>query len=345
MRTTFVSTASLLNTPRTGIARMQSDLVRLNNEVISGRMSDVGLSLGANTGRSLTLHIDTQALASLVASNGTVTTRLEQTQSALDTMLTGANDFLKQIITNKDAAAAPGAIKQLAQSALSGFISNANASDGHDYLFGGINSATPPLADYGSGPGAAVSAAFQAAFGMAPDDPAVASISGADMSAFLDTAFSDLFADPAWGTTWSSASSQVMANRIAPGETIDSSVSANEPAMRKLAMIYSMVASLGVDKLGADARQAVLDKASSVVGDAVSDLTSLQAGIGTTQNRVKDATDRLTAQQAIIERRIGVLEGVDPAEAKIKIDTLSTQIEMSYSLTAKLLQMSILNYV
>jgi flagellar hook-associated protein 3 FlgL len=136
-----------------------------------------------------------------------------------------------------------------------------------------------------------------------------------------------------------------MTIRIAPGETIVSSGSANEPAMRMLAMVYSVVASLGVDKLGADARQAVLDKASSVVGDAVSDLTSLQAVIGTTQNRVKDATDRLTAQQAIIERRIGVLEGVDPAEAKIKIDTLSTQIEMSYSLTAKLLQMSILNYV
>jgi len=29
----------------------------------------------------------------------------------------------------------------------------------------------------------------------------------------------------------------------------------------------------------------------------------------------------------------------------VKIDTLSTQIEMSYSLTAKLLQMSLLNYV
>ena len=37
--------------------------------------------------------------------------------------------------------------------------------------------------------------------------------------------------------------------------------------------------------------------------------------------------------------------GVDPAEAKVKIDTLTTQLEMSYSLTAKLLQLSIINYV
>ena len=32
-------------------------------------------------------------------------------------------------------------------------------------------------------------------------------------------------------------------------------------------------------------------------------------------------------------------------EAKTKIDSLSTQLEMSYSLTAKLMQLSLINYV
>jgi flagellar hook-associated protein 3 FlgL len=306
-------------------------------------MEDVGLNLGAGTGRSLTLHVDTRALASLVASNNTVATRLQQTQSALDTLMAGANTFLQQLVINKDARAA-GTIQPLAESALAGFLSNANASDGHDYLFAGINSAMPPLADYDSGPGAAIDAAFLARFGISQSDPGVAAIPGADMADFLDTAFADLFADPDWNTNWSSASSQAMTSRIAPSETVDTSVSANETAMRKLAMAYSMVAKLGVEGLGADAREAVFNKAISVIGDAVTGLTTLQASVGTTQNRVKDTTTRLTAQQTIIEQRIGVLEGVDPAEAKIRIDTLSTQIEMSYSLTAKLLQMSILNY-
>ena len=65
---------------------------------------------------------------------------------------------------------------------------------------------------------------------------------------------------------------------------------------------------------------------------------------GACRAQVSSATDRVKAQQAIVEDRIGTLEGVDPAEAKVKIDTLTTQIEMSYSLTAKLLQISILNY-
>ena len=62
------------------------------------------------------------------------------------------------------------------------------------------------------------------------------------------------------------------------------------------------------------------------------------------QNQVTDATNRLKAQQTILQTRIGTLEGVDPAEAKVQIDQLTTQIEMSYSLTGKLLQISLLNY-
>ena len=62
------------------------------------------------------------------------------------------------------------------------------------------------------------------------------------------------------------------------------------------------------------------------------------------QNQVSDATERLTTQQSILETQIDSLEGVDASQAKVKIDTLTTQIEMSYSLTAKLLQMSLLNY-
>lgn len=343
MRTTYISTASLLNTPRTGIQRMQRDLLRLNKEVISGRMADVGLNLGAETGRSVGLHVDTRSLAAFVASNATVTTRLQQSQTALDKLNTGASDFLGKIIQARGSDGKT--IATLAQSAFSGFIADANASDGQSYLFGGINSANPPLNDADAGPGAAIDAAFFTRFGFAQDDPLAAGISATDLTDFLDNEFAALFDDPAWGTDWSGASDQAISNRISPTESATTSVSANEPAMRKLAMVYSMVATLGVDSLGAEARAALLDKAASVAGEATSGLTALQANLGTTQNRIKDATERLNVQQTILQQRLGTLEGVDPAEAKIRIDTLTTQIEMSYSLTAKLLQLSLMNYV
>lgn len=335
---------SLMNTPRTGIARMQADLVRLNKEVITGRMADVGLNLGGATGRSVTLRVDKAYLATLAASNGSATTRLEQTQDALSQMASAANTFRGQLFAAAAADSSASVVRQAAESALTTFVAQANSADGRNYLFGGINSSAAPIADFDAGASAAVDAAFLAKFGVAQDDPAVASISATALADFIDTEFTQLFADPDWGTTWSSASDQPINSRISPTESIESSVSANQPAMRKLAMVYTMVAALGIENLSDDARKAVLDKAISAVSVATDDLTNLQADIGTRQTRVKEATERLAVQQTIIDQRLVTLEGVDPAEAKVRIDMISTQIEMSYSLTAKLLQISILNY-
>ncbi len=343
MRTSGISTASLVGTPRLNISRMQSDLVRLNQEVVTSRMADVGLTLGARTAQSVSLHIDSSALSALVDGNSAISARLQQQQNALDTMRGGADDFLQTLI-GAEASGETTTLIQAAQSALASFTQTANASDGRNYLFGGINSSTAPLAQYDAGPGTAVTDAFTAKFGFPPDDPAAAGITGAEMSDFLDNEFDALFADPAWGATWSSASDKVITNRIDTATTVSTSVSANESAMRKLAEAYTAVGYLGIGSLGADAQKAIFDKANKLVGSGNDGLVEIQGSLGGVENQVKDATERLKTQQSIIEQHIGSLEGVDAAEAKVQIDTLTTQIEMSYSLTARLLQMSLLNY-
>jgi flagellar hook-associated protein 3 FlgL len=344
MRTTAVSTPSLLNAPRTAVHRMQAEMTRLSKEMTTGRMSDIGLTFGAATGRNVTLHVDLDSLAAAVNSLGGAATRLEHTQLALDEMRTNADAFLDKVIAALEPGASMQIIHDAAQSGLSQFIANANASDGHTYLFGGINAGVPPIADYAAGPKAAVDAAFLAKFGFTQDDPLAAGISASDLADFIDNEFAALFADPDWGTTWSVASDETMATRVSATETIDTSISANSPAMRKLAMVYTMVADLGIEGLGADAQKALLNRAASLAGEGVNDVVDLQTSAGANQNRLKETTDRLTLEQDITKRRLSALEGVDPAEAKVHFDALSTEIEMSYSLTAKLLQISLLNY-
>jgi flagellar hook-associated protein 3 FlgL len=341
VRAGFISTASLFAAPRTAVGRMQVELAQLSKEISTGRMADVGLSLGAASGQSVRLHIDTAAFEALIDSNGTLAGRLSQSQAALDQIRESADRFLAQLVTSRDVGVP---LELQGGAALAGFIDGVNASDGHDYLFGGINSAVAPLSEMDAGSRAAIDAAFLAKFGMTQDDPLAADIDAVDMQDFLDNEFAALFADPDWGTTWSIASDQVTRNRISPTETVATSVSANQPAMRKLAVVYTMIAELGTDRLGAETRKAVIDKAIGLVGEAITGVTVLQQDLGTVQNRVKAATERLTVQGDILETRIGALEGVDPMEAKVRIDTLTTQIEMSYALTVRFLQMSILNY-
>ena len=258
-------------------------------------------------------------------------------------MRSGADDFTQALIAAQSTGNS-GTIVQTAKSALASFTQAANTSDGRNYLFGGINSAAAPLAEYDAGPAAAVEAAFTAKFGFPPGDPAAANITGAQMSDFLNNEVDALFADPAWGSTWSSASDKVITSRIDTATTVSTSVSANEPAMRKLAEAYTLVGYLGIDGLGADAGKAILDKASSLASSGNDGLVEIQGSLGMVQNQVTQASDRLKAQQSILETHINTLEGVDATEAKVKIDTLTTQIEMSYSLTGKLLQISLLNY-
>jgi flagellar hook-associated protein 3 FlgL len=321
---------------------MQTELARLGREITTGRLADVGLVLGAETGHSMKLHIDTRYLSGLISANGTALARLQATESALARIAGDSDRFLTALIDAKSTGS--NVLLQLAPSALSGFIDTINTQDGHDYLLAGINSASRPLAGFAAGPRSAIETAFLNRFGLMPDDPGAAAIAAADIADFLDNEFAALFDDPDWAATWSSASSEAITARIARGETVVTSVSANEPAIRKLAMVYSMVVALMPDKLGGEARQAVLDKAIALVGEAGAELTAIRAGLGTTRNRVEVATERLRIENDILATRIMALEGVDPAEAKVRIDTLSTEIEMSYALTARLLRLSIINY-
>ena len=52
----------------------------------------------------------------------------------------------------------------------------------------------------------------------------------------------------------------------------------------------------------------------------------------------------MASEKDIVSRSISTLEGVDPVEAKVRFDTLSTQMEMSYAMTTRILGLSILKY-
>ncbi|MGY6568320.1 MAG: flagellin, partial [Salinarimonas sp.] len=72
---------------------------------------------------------------------------------------------------------------------------------------------------------------------------------------------------------------------------------------------------------------------------------SVKARLGVSQNRVAAADERLSIQRDIINRQIVDLENVDPFETATRVNSLMTQVEMSYSLTARIRQLSLLKYM
>lgn len=349
MRTSFISTLTLTGAPRSALFKLQTDLANASKELTTGRRADLGLALGVGLGETVALRREHAALQSYMDGNAAARSNIERTQTALDDIRGGADSFLQMTVTALQADAASSSFAQQARGALDALTSTLNVADGRRYLFGGVNSGEKPVAAFEDGPEAAIRSAFAARFGLDPadpqHDPAVANIPAADLADFIDTQLAGFFDEAGWSATWSKASSQNRQSAISATEQIETGASANEPAMRKLAMAYTIVGALGGAALKGDASRLVFDKARDLAGAAIGELTTIGTRLGAAQNRIDAADEMMRRALDVTDRRVSVLEAVDPAEAKTRLDMLSTQIEMSFSLTSRILKMSILDYV
>lgn len=355
MKSAFISSPSLMNSPRTTMLKSQVELAKLNQELVSGRFADVTLMLGHRSGQTVTLRQEYEEILGIKDSNGRTLARLEVTDNALTGLLDTANTYLKSLVSLPPQERGPEVIRRDATQNLSALISGLNAFSDGQYVFGGTNTQAQPITDYADGPPAsankaAVDAAFTAFFGFPPTDTAqVATITAAQMTTFLaDTPpgpFASLFEPAGWKATWSDAADEGMRSRVSTTDVVETSISANEKAMRKLAQAYTMIRDLGTESLVKPAFNVLVEKAIGVLGGAVQELISVQAKNGVSLARVKEADAKISVQKDILSKHIGGMESVDPAETKVRIDSLMTQIQMSYSLTGRLQQLSLVNYL
>jgi flagellar hook-associated protein 3 FlgL len=349
MTSTFIASSAVSGATRSSLMKLQGKLAEAQKEVATGRLADVGLALGFKAGQAVSLRQEHSRLQSITDSNGLVASRLDASQAALEALAENAQSFLSQLVAARNSDAGPPIIEGQARAALAAFTDLLNTTFDGASLFAGINTDLRPITDYASNPPAAnaqaVASAFLTAFGVTQSDAAVANIAPAAMQTFLDGAFAGLFDAGSWASDWSNASDQNTKSRISTSELIETSVNANDEAFRKLASAYTMLADLGTAKLNQATFQTVVDAATQVVGEAVQGITALQAKLGSAQERVKGANERMSIEIDIIANHIGALEGVDPYEASSRLSSLLAQVETAYAMTARIQQLTLLNYL
>ena len=344
-----ISSLSFYNSLRAPIQRLQQQISQTQQEISSGRRADVGLDLGAGAATSVALRNELGVAQATIDANKSVAARLDATQTALASLASAGQTLQQQLVQAQGGSMNPAALQGVAASTLQQIQSIVNSSFAGGHLFGGTNSVATPLADYAASPKSAASAAtanaFQAAFGVAQGSAGAASISGSAMQSFLDGQFSTLFNDANWKSNWSTASDTPIQSRIDGSSSVATSVSANESGIRDLTQAVVMLSDLGLPSLGSDARASVVAKAIALTGQGLSQLTTVQASVGETQNQTAAASSYLTTQSTYLQNQIGDLENVDPAQASIQLTTLSTQLQSAYSLTSRMSQLSLLKYI
>ena len=347
MKTTAVSSAAISNAMRYSQSRMQVDLVKAQKEMDTGRYADVGLALGTRTAQSVTFARDLDRLKGIVDSNALVASRLSSTQDALGQLTDAAQALLGAMATASSGDMTDAVARDSGKAALQSITAILNTSVNGEYLFAGINTDMKPMHGFDTGSAAktAFDNAFAGYFGFSQDDPAAAGITAAQMQSFLsDSSLTDQFFGSGWAN-WSSATDETITSRIALSDTSQTSVSANIDGVRKLAMAAAIISDLFDANLSDGARQAVAQRALSLAGEAVSDLTQTQAQTGIIEKRVSDASDRMNMQIDLFNRHILDLEGVDGYEAANRVNDLVAHIQTSYALTARIQQLSLLNFL
>ncbi len=343
------STLAMSTALRHSLMAMQTDVTRSRQELVTGRHADMADSLGLALRRTISLGGARQMTQAIIDSNQLVSARLDTTQTALAALSRGAQTMRQTLIAAANDGGDRQAIATQAMAALGNLISTLNNGDGSSFVFGGVNSGQPPINDYFANPPspnkAAFDAAFVTAFGFSQNSPAVASITPAQMQSFLSGPMASLFDASGWSANWSHASDQPLRSQIGVGQTIDTSLTANDPAMRKLAMAYAAMSDLGAANMSADTFKTLLQSATQTIDASVGLLTKAQATVGVMQSAVSTSNDRMSIQISLLQSQIADLESVDPTEAATRVNSLTTQIETSYALTARIAQLSLTKYL
>jgi flagellar hook-associated protein 3 FlgL len=350
--TDYISTQYLHSSLALSLMKLQSSLATAQAESASGQYADTGLHLGAQSGQEISLQNENGLLQTYTDTNSMVATSLSTTQAALDTIRSNAQttlDNLTQWTGSGSSDSAGAQLQELGASGLQSLVATGNASVNGQYVFAGINSSVAPMTDYFAAPAMAQSA-LQSAFasylgGLSP--PATPqTITGPQMQSFLaSSAFTGQFQGAAWASNWSSASSTDISSNISPTETINTSTNANQPGFQQLAQAYAMLNEFTGVSINTSAMQVVAGAATALVASAVSSLTTSEATIGAAQQRVTDANANMAAQMTILQTQIGNLDNVNAYQTATLVNSLTTQIQTAYSLTAALQKLSLVNYL
>jgi flagellar hook-associated protein 3 FlgL len=348
MTVNSVSSATLSGILSGSVTRMQVQMTVLEVENSTGRLADIGLSLGSGSGALIALHQQMADLDALTQSNAMVSTQLDASIQALGNLQQVSSSALAQAVNASSIQ--PGttgatALKQVALGALDSFTSMANAEAGGTYAFGGQNTGQPPMASYATSAQASVQAAFLTTFGFTVSSPQVNTITATQMTSFLTGSFAALFTGASWSADWSSATAAPMTNRISTSQTVTTSITANDPAFQSTAKGLTMLAEFGGLNLNSGAYAALVSGAQSTLNLGNNQMIEANAAVGTMQNTVKQAISAISLQKNVLTTQINANETVDSYQVATEVNALSNQLQVAYSLTAQLHKLSLVNFL
>lgn len=358
MAITALSTLSLARQTRGAIATMQAEQQVLQQEISTGRKHDVAGQVGSRTAGLLDLRNVRQDIAAYKDALQSQAARLTTMQDALGQVRTAATKVrdLALGVSGSGTGAAAATIDEAARDALKTVTSMLNASQSGRFLFAGTRFDQRPVqpaeevAPSGLSPNQAV-AQVLAAFGPVT--------SAADVDALIDgpnglaSLFNDGYdpdgdgvPDPGSFTgTFFQGSTQRVVSRAEADVPITYAVTAGDQPVRDLLMGLHLMSAIPNDSVPTDAYKRVAERGWQMVTSAMDRIVETQGILGLEEETVARTGDRLDIQSTLISTQIVRLEEADPYQTSLRLNTLQTQLEATFAITAKVGRLSLVDYL
>ncbi len=313
----LVMTANLQN--------QQADLSKLNEQLASSKLNS-NLTDYAPLAAHQLLNLQ-NAIAqkqSYLSSMQTVTTRLtiyDSTLSDMEDIASQANSLASQN-QNYDATKVDQ-IKAQVLTYLKQVTDDLNQKLGDRYLYSGIRYSTKPVVDLTT-----LTGTPSATPAVNPDLP--------DYDAdFVASAM------PASNDANAYVSDTVL---VDSSYTVNYGITSVDPAFQKLIAGLRFI-SEAVDAGNTPAYQTNMTQAASLLSGALNDIQGLHSGVANSQNVLQQKTSTQNNAITALQNQLTDIQSVDLTEVGIKINLLQTQMQASYSATATLGKLSLVNYL
>jgi flagellar hook-associated protein 3 FlgL len=342
MKTTSISSLSVSQAMQLTVQSSQGEIAKLQKESVSGTYDDVGFELGTRTSTSLDYARETTRLQAITDSNSLANQRMQSSQLAMQQMSDSGQTLLNSLVALSGSSDSTSlqVSADTAMSVLENFVSYANVSTNGEYLFSGINTDVAPLGDDFIGD---MKDDFNTKLSdfMSTNGIATASdITSGQMKTFL----TDYTSSFDW-SGWTNASDTRMTSRISTSESATTSSSLNSDGFKSLALASMITSQLATAGLSPDAMTVVNTQATTLAGLAVSGIDAERSSMGLSQERVEKANTAMKSQMDVINTQLTGLVGVDTYEASVRLNTLLTQVETSYTITSKIQDLSLVNFL
>ncbi len=327
-----VGDASLANILARQGADLRGQVLRASQEIASGNQSDIAASLrgdvspllaiDASLSRLSAYKSNTTEAAFQTAAQQSAIAGLSELATGLSTSLLGARNFSTPAQIDTLAADAKGR--------LASAIGLLNAQASGRAVFSGVDTDTVPLGSVED-----MLAALQTA------------ATGATTAGQVAAAVSTWFADPLGYGAFYQGGDPLSPAPIAPGETAELGTTAMDPILRDTLAAFAMAALLDRGVLAGDAAECgrLAQQAGQQLVSTEDARTTLRARIGTVEAQIEAARTRNSAEETSLGILRSDLGSVDPYEAATRLQTVQSQLESLYLVTARVSRLSLTEYL